>query len=190
MPNRSVAAKSATHGKGRRHNHRLCIEDALDRAEAVCAERGAKLTPIRRRVLEIVWGQHQPIGAYAILEALHGKSGVGAAAPPTVYRALDFLIAQGLVHRLESLNAYIGCPQPEENHASQFLICTGCGEVTEIEGGDIAASARRQAAARGFNLERLTIELAGHCPHCAERLALQPTPARPHRGGGSRRSVR
>ena len=154
---------------GRRHNHRLCIEDALDRAEAVCAGRGARLTPIRRRVLEIVWGQHQPIGAYAILEALHGKSGVGAAAPPTVYRALDFLIAQGLVHRLESLNAYIGCPQPEENHASQFLICTGCGEVTEIEGSEIAASARRQAAARGFSLDRLTIELAGRCPHCAAK---------------------
>jgi len=154
---------------GRRHNHRLCIEDALDRAEAVCAGRGARLTAIRRRVLEIVWGQHQPIGAYAILEALHGKAGVGAAAPPTVYRALDFLIAQGLVHRLESLNAYIGCPQPEENHASQFLICTGCGEVTEIEGSEIAASARRQAAARGFSLDRLTIELAGRCPHCAAK---------------------
>ena len=120
-------------------------------------------------MLEIVWGQHQPIGAYAILEALHGKAGVGAAAPPTVYRALDFLIAQGLVHRLESLNAYIGCPQPEENHASQFLICTGCGEVTEIEGSEIAASARRQAAARGFSLDRLTIELAGRCPHCAAK---------------------
>ena len=93
-------------------------------------------------------------------------AGAGAAAPPTVYRALDFLIAQGLVHRLESLNAYIGCPQPEESHASQFLICTGCGEVTEIEGSEIAASARAQAAARGFSLDRLTIELAGRCPHC------------------------
>ena len=165
MPNRSVAAKSATHGKGRRHNHRLCIEDALDRAEAVCAERGAKLTPIRRRVLEIVWGQHQPVGAYAILETLRGRS--RRAAPPTVYRALEFLIAQGLVHRLESLNAYIGCPQPEASHTSQFLICTGCGEVTEIEGAEIAASARRKAAESGFSLDRLTIELAGRCPHCA-----------------------
>jgi Fur family zinc uptake transcriptional regulator len=150
----------------RRHDHRLCVTDALDRAEAVCAGRRARLTPIRRRVLEIVWGQHQPIGAY---EALHGKAGAGAAAPPTVYRALDFLIAQGLVHRLESLNAYIGCPQPEESHASQFLICTDCGEVTEIEGSEIVASARRQAAARGFSLDRLTIELAGRCSHCAAR---------------------
>jgi Fur family zinc uptake transcriptional regulator len=172
----------------RRHNHRLCVEDALDRAEAVCAARGARLTPIRRRVLEIVWGQHQPIGAYAILEALHGKAGVGAAAPPTVYRALDFLIAQGLVHRLESLNAYIGCPQPGANHASQFLICTGCGEVTEIEGSRIAASARRQAAARGFSLDRLTIELAGRCPHCANPprppFLLSPRPLKGGEGQG------
>src|SRR5579885_216644 len=151
----------------RRHNHRLCLEDAIDRAESVCAARGARLTPIRRRVLEIVWGRHQPIGAYAILETLGDQT--RAAAPPTVYRALDFLIAQGLVHRLESLNAYIGCPQPQASHVSQFLICTDCGEVTEIEGNEIAATARRKAAERGFSLDRLTIELAGRCPHCSAR---------------------
>ena len=173
---RTTLGRAASAAPKRRHNHRLCIEDALDRADSVCAARGARLTPIRRRVLEIVWGQHQPIGAYAILEALQARTGAGAAAPPTVYRALDFLIAQGLVHRLESLNAYIGCPQPEESHASQFLICTGCGEVTEIEGSEIAASARAQAAARGFSLDRLTIELAGRCPHCA-------FPPRPPKGG-------
>jgi Fur family zinc uptake transcriptional regulator len=147
-----------------RHNHQLCVEDALDRAETVCAARGARLTPIRRRVLEIVWGQHQPIGAYAILERLRSEN--AAAAPPTVYRALEFLMAQGLVHRLASLNAFIGCPQPEAIHTSQFLICTDCGEVTEIEGGEITTSARRKAAERGFSLDRLTIELAGRCPRC------------------------
>jgi len=155
------------HGASPRHNHQLCIEDALDRAEAVCAARGARLTPIRRRVLEIVWGQHQPIGAYAILERLR-KENAGAA-PPTVYRALEFLMAQGLVHRLASLNAFIGCPQPEAIHTSQFLICTSCGEVTEIDGGEITASARRKAAERGFSLDRLTIELAGRCPRCDRR---------------------
>jgi Fur family transcriptional regulator, zinc uptake regulator len=148
----------------RRHNHQLCIEDALDRAEAVCAARGTRLTAIRRRVLEFVWGQHQPIGAYVILERLRKEN--AAAAPPTVYRALEFLMAQGLVHRLASLNAFIGCPQPEAIHTSQFLICTSCGEVTEIEGGEITASAQRKAAERGFSLDRLTIELAGRCPRC------------------------
>jgi Fur family transcriptional regulator, zinc uptake regulator len=147
-----------------RHNHQLCIADALDRAESVCLARGARLTPSRRRVLEIVWGQHQPIGAYAILERL--RSGSVGAAPPTVYRALEFLMAQGLVHRLASLNAFIGCPQPEASHASQFLICTSCGEVTEIEGAEITTCAQRNAAERGFRLDRLTIELAGCCPRC------------------------
>ena len=83
-PTRTTPSRAASAPK-RRHNHRLCIEDALDRADSVCAARGARLTPIRRRVLEIVWGQHQPIGAYAILEALQARTGAGAAAPPTVY---------------------------------------------------------------------------------------------------------
>src|ERR1700730_2149398 len=90
----ATPTRAASAAPKRRHNHRLCIEDALDRADSVCAARGARLTPIRRRVLEIVWGQHQPIGAYAVLEALQERAGAGAAAPPTVYRALDFLIAQ------------------------------------------------------------------------------------------------
>ena len=154
---------------GGRHDHQLCIDDALDRAEAICAARGARLTPIRRRVLEIVWRGHRPTGAYAILEALHRPR--RAAAPPTVYRALDFLIGQGLVHRLESLNAYVGCPQPDAGHASQFLICTGCGEVTELGDANIAAAAKRRAAAAGFAVDRLTIELAGRCPECIARAA-------------------
>jgi Fur family zinc uptake transcriptional regulator len=164
------ALKAQKAGTGRaRHDHQLCIDDALDRAEAICAERGARLTPIRRRVLEIVWRGHRPTGAYAILEALRGRK--RAAAPPTVYRALDFLIGQGLVHRLESLNAYVGCPQPGAGHASQFLICTGCGEVTELGDANIATAARRRAATAGFAVDRLTIELAGRCPDCLARAA-------------------
>ena len=143
------------------------IERAVWRAQSICARRGTRLTPLRRRVLELILAAEQPIGAYTLLAELQSER--GKLGPPTVYRALDFLIAQGLVHRLESLNAYIGCPQPEENHASQFLICTGCGEVTEIEDAEIAASARRKAAESGFSLDRLTIELAGRCPHCAAK---------------------
>jgi len=165
----SARARRQTRGGRKPHDHQLCIDDALDRAEAICAARGARLTPIRRRVLEIVWRGHRPMGAYGILEALSGKD--GAAAPPTVYRALDFLIAQGLVHRLESLNAYVGSAQPEAGHVSQFLICTGCGEVTELGDGNIAVSAKKRAAAAGFTVDRLTIELAGRCPNCAARAA-------------------
>ena len=161
--------KVAAAPQRRRHDHQHCIDDAIERAVAICAQRGARLTPIRRQVLEIVWRGHQPTGAYAILEALRGK--IGASAPPTVYRALDFLIAQGLVHRLESLNAYVGCPQPDIGHASQFLICTDCGEVTELDDSAVAAAAQRSAAAAGFHVDRLTIELAGRCLACASKHA-------------------
>ena len=94
------------------HDHRVCVKDALEQATAICAKRGARLTPIRRRVLELIWASHKPSGAYDILEALSQESRGKRIAPPTVYRALDFLLEQGLIHRLESLNAFIGCPHP------------------------------------------------------------------------------
>src|SRR5919204_1424092 len=92
------------------HDHDSCIDRALDRAAQLCEERGARLTALRREVLALVWRGHEPVGAYAILEALR-RSHPGAA-PPTVYRALDFLIEHGLIHRIESLNAYVGCSRP------------------------------------------------------------------------------
>ena len=93
------------------HDHRRCVADALDKAEALCSDRGARLTKLRCRVLELVWNSHAPIGAYDVLRRLSQEH--QSAAPPTVYRALDFLLEQGLIHRIESLNAYIGCPVPE-----------------------------------------------------------------------------
>src|SRR5690606_29397539 len=111
-----LAEASMDHGQ---HDHRRCIADALDAAERVCAGRGARLTELRRRVLELVWQSHRPVGAYPLLAAL-GRDG-HAPAPPTVYRALDFLQAQGLVHRIESRNAYVGCPHPETDHTGQLM---------------------------------------------------------------------
>jgi Fur family zinc uptake transcriptional regulator len=149
-----------------RHDHEACVAAALDRAAALCEERGAKLTPIRREVLELVWRGHEPVGAYDILGRLGDEN--GRAAPPTVYRALDFLIEQGLVHRIESLNAYVGCDRPEETHVSQFLICTSCSATAELADGGIAAAVLRGAKALGFAVERQTIELRGRCPRCQE----------------------
>src|SRR4051794_6447763 len=113
------------------HDHDACVEAALDRAARLCARHGARLTPLRRRVLELVWRGHAPIGAYDILGRLSPK--IGAVAPPTVYRALEFLRAQGLVHRIESLNAYLGCERPGEAHGGQFLLCSGCGAAAELD---------------------------------------------------------
>ena len=106
-PRTGSAADSAFALATEPHDHDACVDDAMARAEAICGAQGARLTPMRRRVLELVWNGHRPRGAYDILEDLasDGKK----PAPLTVYRALDFLVEQGLVHRLESLNAFVGC---------------------------------------------------------------------------------
>ena len=116
--------------KPRRHRHQQCIDDALSAAEILCTRRGRKLTPLRRRVLELIWSRHEPARAYDILEQLDGEGKSGA--PPTVYRALEFLLTNGLVHRIQSLNAYVGCGEPGTAHAGQFLICRGCNAVGEL----------------------------------------------------------
>src|SRR5690606_34443655 len=113
------------------HDHRHCVDDALREAERLCAERGERFTPLRRTVLELLWSSHKPIKAYDLLAMLaqtHERP-----APPTVYRALDFLQAAGLVHKIQSLNAYMGCGEPGRPHQGQFLICATCGIVAELD---------------------------------------------------------
>jgi Fur family zinc uptake transcriptional regulator len=147
-----------------RHNHDRCVDDALQRAAVLCTRRGARLTRLRRRVLELVWQGHAAVKAYDILDEL-GSAGASAK-PPTVYRALDFLIAHGLVHRLESLNAYVGCPAPDAAHEGQFLICDACGTVSEFEAAPIQAAIAEQAAAQDFAVARQTVEVRGLCQPC------------------------
>ncbi len=146
------------------HNHGACISDAMKAAERLCADSGEKLTDLRKRVLELVWASHKPVGAYQLLDSLRtdGRS----AAPPTVYRALEFLLAQGLVHRVESLNAYIGCTHPGERHATQFLICRRCGTAVELDDPRIAAAIDMSAARIGFEVGARTVEVAGTCADC------------------------
>jgi len=150
------------------HDHGHCIDSAIAKAQQSCAARGRRLTPLRRRVLELVWLSHRPVGAYEVLDALRRER--PKAAPPTVYRALEFLLDLGLVHRIESLNAYVGCSGPqgahEGAHASQFLICSECGVAAEIADGAVQAAIGRIAAAEGFQPRRLTVEVAGRCPRC------------------------
>jgi Fur family zinc uptake transcriptional regulator len=146
------------------HDHAACIEAALDRAAELCARRGARLTRLRRRVLELVWQGHAAVKAYDLLAELDRKG--ASAKPPTVYRALDFLMAHGLVHRLESLNSYVGCPQPGAPHAGQFLICNCCGNVSEFEASAIHRAIAVQAADLGFAVGQQTVEIRGVCRSC------------------------
>lgn len=146
------------------HDHDDCISAALRTAEQVCHEKGLRFTGIRRLVLELVWASHRPIGAYEILDRLNrqGKKAV----PPTVYRALEFLMEAELVHRLDSLNAFIGCPDPGSSHAGQFLICRQCRSVAELDDDEISRLVGQKAADHGFTAVRQMVEIEGLCPHC------------------------
>lgn len=140
------------------------LDKALAEATALCAERGVRLTEQRRKVLELVWRSDRPLGAYDILAAIQAVQ--PKAAPPTVYRALDFLLGQGLIHKLQSLHAYVGCAHPGEPHAGQFLICTACGDVTELEDPGVTRSLGKAAAASGFVADAPIVELTGRCSDC------------------------
>lgn len=148
----------------REHDHGDCIDSAIETAERLCRDRGLRFTATRRRVLTLVWGSHKPVGAYEILRGLaeQGQS----AAPPTVYRALDFLIEAGLVHRLDSLNAFVGCPDPDRRHTGQFLICRNCRSVIELADPEIEALVAAKAGGRGFSVARQVLEIDGLCDGC------------------------
>jgi Fur family transcriptional regulator, zinc uptake regulator len=168
------------------HDHTRCTADALVHAEAWCAQRAQRLTPIRRQVLEILLESHKPLGAYEIIDraavtgsrpassgktaASGGKKPVPAGtrpAPITVYRALDFLRDNGLVHRIESRNAFVACVN---NHASGelvvFLICEHCGAVGEAPSAAVADQLKSAARSAGFTPKTPVIEISGVCAHC------------------------
>jgi Fur family zinc uptake transcriptional regulator len=143
------------------------VDRVLTRAEALCRERGVRLTEQRKTVLRLLCASDKPLSAYELLDRMRGV--LKNPAPPTVYRALDFLLGQGLVHKLESLHAYIGCTHPDHPHASQFLICDGCGEVTEVEDAGVAESLLAAGQARGFCAKRPIVEVLGTCARCSAK---------------------
>ena len=147
------------------HNHSLCIKDALADADKVCGSKGVRLTPQRRAILEIVWSSHKPIGAYEILELLAKKT-KSRPAPMTVYRALDFLIEQCLVHRIASLNAYMGCSHPGKHHGSCFLICDNCGQAAQIVDDKFENIISQEADRVGFTINLNLVEVSGVCSQC------------------------
>lgn len=178
-----------THGHGSRddrafaapgHDHRACARGVIERAEKLCAERGARLTDIRRRVLEALAADHAPAGAYEVIERLT-QGGERPPAPITVYRALDFLLEQGLAHRIESRNAFVACSRDHgaalDGAPVVFLICERCGTVGEAATPAFADALQTLARASGFRPRAPVIEVSGECAHCRTKLTLRETHA-------------
>ncbi|HER34673.1 MAG: transcriptional repressor [Halothiobacillaceae bacterium] len=145
-------------------NHDHCIDAALARAEAICARVDARLTPIRREVLREVWSNHEATKAYQLIERLsrHGAN----VKPPTVYRALDFLLAHGLIHRIESLNAFVGCEHPQKAHQAILMICERCGDIREEDDVAVRDALMTLTQAATFSARTTVIELRGLCRGC------------------------
>jgi Fur family zinc uptake transcriptional regulator len=149
-----------------RHDHAHCADDMLARADALASAKGVRLTPVRRRTLEILLEAHRALGAYDVLQRLAAE-GFGNQ-PPVAYRALDFLVEHGLAHRIRRLNAFAACMHPGEAHAPAFLICRLCDGVAEAPAAPVRAALEAAAADLGFVIERSNIEALGLCPACRE----------------------
>lgn len=134
---------------------------------AICGERGLRLTPLRENVLRLIAGAGRPIKAYDLLDRLRDDRG-GPAAPPTVYRALDFLLEHGFIHRLASMNSFVACHDPRAPHSVPFLICDRCHGAVELEDDRVVSQLVAQASALGFKPQAQTLEVHGICAECDE----------------------
>ncbi len=146
------------------HNHKGCMQHALQAAEHICSQKGVRLTAIRKRILELICTSHKAIGAYELLDLF--KLEDPKAKPVTIYRALDFLMATGLVHKIESLNAFIGCLQAEKQHKSVILICDNCKNAYEVDATAVYDSLFALSESMQFKPQCLTLELHGLCASC------------------------
>lgn len=157
----------AAHSHGSDHDHSQCVSGALARMEACCARKGMRLTPLRRNVMEVLAKSHTPVGAYEIVEQLTAR---GEPSPPmSVYRVLDFLVAEGLAHRIESRNAFLACGQTHEaDDVVVFLICQSCGETREVASHAVARDLAWAARAAGFEPRQRVLEIAGLCARCRD----------------------
>ncbi len=143
------------------HNHAAEIAEAEKR----CADAGESFTPLRRRVLELLLEQHGPAKAYDLLPLIDsGKT----AKPPTIYRALDFLVRMGLAHRIESLNAFMACDVGACARSTIFLICEKCGGAEEFDAGHALIDLADAAKKDGFAINRTMIEASGICAQCQQ----------------------
>ncbi|MFG1382189.1 Fur family transcriptional regulator [Xanthobacter versatilis] len=149
------------------HDHGQCVAGALARMEKCCAEKGLRLTPLRRSVMKALAETHVPLGAYEIVERL--AAGGEPTPPMSVYRVLDFLVAEGLAHRIESRNAFLACGHPHDGEeVVVFLICERCGLTKEVASHAVGRDLAWAARAAGFEPRQRVLEVAGTCASCRE----------------------
>ncbi|MDG1430310.1 MAG: Fur family transcriptional regulator [Paracoccaceae bacterium] len=146
------------------HDHTHCASGGLIHADRLAEEKGLRLTPVRRAALEILLSGHRAMGAYEVLDHLKNK-GFGSQ-PPVAYRALDFLVENGLAHRVQRLNAFAACTQPSKHHRPVFMICRDCEQVAEAEADEVQETLINVAARADFEIERVNVEILGLCPSC------------------------
>ena len=148
------------------HDHNVCSQRAMHLAEEYCEKHGLRLTPARRKVLELLLKEHRALGAYAILDLLR-EAGFNSQ-PPVAYRALDFLVEHGFAHKIEGLNAFVACAHPDTAHSPAFMICRQCDTVAETQSPPSNFNLSESAIASGFKIEQTVVEAKGICQACAE----------------------
>ncbi|WP_265976037.1 transcriptional repressor [Brucella intermedia] len=153
------------------HNEKPVPDPRLEQAAKVCSRQGGKFTPLRRRVYEILCSASRAMSAYQLMAYLETETGrrVG---PPPIYRALDFLLQQGLIARLESCNAYFAYKSPVRTQPSVFYICANCGTIDEAMNSAVEAEIAKTAAKVGFDVRYRIVELKGICARC---MRIDPT---------------
>lgn len=151
------------------HDHDACVQKGMAAAQARCAQEGLRFTSVRQKTLEILLQEHRALGAYEVLDRLR-EDGFGSQ-PPVAYRALEFLVANGFVHKIERLNAFVACANPGTSHSPAFMICRECESVAETQSMPARGALGDAARDAGFVIERTVVEAEGLCPTCVDKAA-------------------
>ena len=146
------------------HDHRKCSKKVIQNAEETCLKFSLNFTPIRKKVLEIISSNHKPSRAYDLLEKLRDDGFCDK--PPTIYRALDFLIENKIVHKLNTINAYVACFDEESEEISCFLICEMCQEIEEFHNKNLNKVLTNIGKKRGIEIKNLNLEIGFKCQEC------------------------
>jgi len=146
-------------------NHKISIDEALKKAEVICNKKGVKLTKLRQKVLTLILKNHGYVKAYDLLNDL--KKNDASAKPPTVYRSLDFLMEHGFIHKIQSLNAFVGCSHPDEHEDCYFLICKECKNIEECCSNKVKKVLTSTSGKNNFSPNQVTLEITGICQDCS-----------------------